>query len=98
MSSVWMDLAKAVGKPSADIETQAAFNWIMSEIYESDRQIAAYIRQYGVSSPGDLESLIQSGGLDGHPAWEDTIDWFNLVDYRQRMLNACVGLNGGQIK
>lgn len=58
MSSTWINLAKAVGKPSADIETQAAFNWIISEIYESDRQIAAFIRQYGVASPGELESLI----------------------------------------
>ncbi len=34
----------------------------------------------------------------GHPEWEDAIDWVNLLDYRQRMLNACAGLNGGQIK
>ena len=96
MSTVWQDLSKAIGKPSEDIETQAAFNWITSEISESDRRIATFIRLYRVTSPNELENSIRTGGLEGHPAWEDAIDWFNLLEYRQNLLKVCAELNRGQ--
>jgi hypothetical protein len=38
----------------------------------------AYAERYGVPHPGELERLIASARIDGHPAWEDRLDWGHL--------------------
>jgi len=37
--------------------------------------------RYRVSTPQDLAQCIEAGKIYSHPAWEDLIEWENLLDY-----------------
>ena len=63
------------GRDREIVEREAAVLWLEREIWESDREITAYVQRYAVASPDELERLIRSGGIEGHPAWEDRIEW-----------------------
>lgn len=82
----WDGLAAMAQRDRSTVETEAATAWLESELREIDREIAAYVRQYAVKTPNDLDEMIRSGGIEGHPTWEDRIEWGNLLDYRDRLL------------
>ena len=54
----------------------------------------AYVRQYTVRTPDEIEEKIRVGRIEGHPAWEDSIAWSNLLTYRDRLLETLAGLSG----
>lgn len=85
---IWTELSRLVGADPAALEADAAFSWVAGELAGADRELAAYARKYGVASPSDLERLIREGKIEGHPAWEDAIDWSNLIAYREKLLAA----------
>lgn len=91
-STIWSELSRLVGSDPAQLETEAAFSWVSAEMAVTDREIAAYARKYGVSSPDALEQLIREGKVAGHPAWEDAIAWSNLIDYRNKLLAAAASV------
>ena len=41
--------------------------------------------RYRVSTPQELAARIEMGEIYSHPAWEDLIEWENLLDYVQRL-------------
>jgi hypothetical protein len=41
--------------------------------------------RYGVTSTAELKRKIESGVIYSHPAWEDLIEWENLLAHIQRL-------------
>jgi hypothetical protein len=70
------------------LQHQALVCWILAELAKTDQEIVEYIQKYGVFSPEMLEQMICDKRVDGHPAWEDSIDWRNLQDYRKKLLDS----------
>lgn len=60
--------------------------WV--EVDKVNQEIVAYTFKYGVSKPEQLEEEIKKGSVEGHPAWEDVVEWTNILEYRQNMWNA----------
>ncbi|CAB1127747.1 conserved protein of unknown function [Candidatus Hydrogenisulfobacillus filiaventi] len=92
MLDVWDQPAAAAHLDKTAIEHEAARAWVERELSTVDRELAAYAERYGVPHPDGLERLIASGRIDGHPAWEDRLDWGNLLVYRERL----VGMAGSR--
>jgi len=86
MSSLWADMASLLSKRPEEIEAEAASAWVFSELSAVDHAVGEYVRGYGVASPDELIDLIRDGRVKGHPAWEDSIDWSNLLGYRNKVL------------
>lgn len=91
---MWEELAKATRRRRERLEEGAASARLLQELRETDREIAAYARRYSVATPDALEKAIRDGRVDGHPAWEDRIDWDNLLAYRARLLAALADAGG----
>ena len=94
MSAVWETLASTAHRDREQIEQEAARAWLEREPRETDQEIMAYIRQYTVRTPEEIEEKIRAGRIEGHPAWEDSIAWSNLLTYRDRLLETLAGLSG----
>lgn len=60
--------------------------WAERELSTTEREIAAYVERYGIAHPDDLERLIAAHRVEEHPAWEDRLEWGNLLSYRDRLL------------
>ena len=84
----WDRLAEIVDKPVTTLQEEAALAWVLAELAAVDRGIAEYVRRYGVQSPEELENAVVSNAVQAHPAWEDLIDWHNLLAYRSKVLSA----------
>lgn len=41
--------------------------------------------RYDVAEPDQLQARIESGEVYSHPAWEELIEWENLVRYQERL-------------
>jgi len=41
--------------------------------------------RYGVESPQELQVRIESGEIYSHPAWEELIEWENLLAHVERL-------------
>lgn len=95
MSAVWDTLASTTHRSRKQIEEEAASAWLERELMETDREITAYVRQYSVRTPDEIETLIRVGTIEGHPAWEDRIAWDNLLAYRARLFDALAGISNG---
>jgi hypothetical protein len=51
--------------------------------------------RYGVSDLQELTARIKAGAIYSHPAWEDSIEWENLLAHIERLdqLQVTVGRN-----
>ncbi|MDI3299534.1 MAG: hypothetical protein QJR08_10255 [Bacillota bacterium] len=94
MRTIWEELAKTTHRDRDRIEEEAASAWLLQELRETDREIAAYVRRYSVTTPDELERAIHDGREEGHPAWEDKLAWDNLIAYRDRLLTALAAVGG----
>ncbi len=90
--AVWFDLAQVIGRDASQLEAEAAFALVSHELATIDRELAALALKYGVPNPAALEETIRQNTTSGHPAWEDSIDWSNLIAYREKILAAAATL------
>ncbi|MCP4359599.1 MAG: hypothetical protein GY796_16450 [Chloroflexi bacterium] len=51
----------------------------------TELDIADLQDRYSVVSPEELKAKIDSGDFYSHPAWEEMIEWENLVAYQKRL-------------
>ena len=86
MASLWDKVGAAVHKTAQEVEAEAFSAWITREMAETDCEILAYVGRYRVTTPEEIEEAIRTGRIEGHPAWEDLIDWANLNQYREQLL------------
>jgi len=91
--AVWETLASTAHRDREQIEEEAACAWLERELRETDREIMVYVRQYGVRTPDEIEEKIRVGRIEGHPAWEDSIAWSNLLtdETRRKPLALAMG-------
>jgi hypothetical protein len=94
--SIWSSLSSKVNIEEEKLQLRALSCWILAELAKTDQEIAVYIQKYGVSSPELIEPMIRDKRVDGHPAWEDSIDWSNLQDYRKELLDSLASTGGNQ--
>ncbi len=94
--SIWSTLSTKVNIDEKALQIRALSCWILSELAKTDQEITQYIQKYGVSSPEMLEHLITDKREDAHPAWEDLIDWSNLQDYRNELLENLASIGGSR--
>ncbi len=59
--------------------------YISREKRLAQMDIADLQDRYGVSDPQELTERIQSGEIYSHPAWEDLIEWENLLAHIERL-------------
>lgn len=95
--SIWSNLSSKVNIDEKALQLRALSCWILFELAKTDQEITGYIQKYGVSSPEMLEQMIREKRVDVHPAWEDSIDWSNLQEYRKELLDNLAS-TGGIIK
>jgi hypothetical protein len=86
MASLWDEISATVQKSTHQLEAEALRAWLRQELAETDREIIEYVRKYRVTHPEQVENAIRNGKIDGHPAWEDMIDWMNPIAYREKLL------------
>ncbi len=86
MASLWDRVGEAVHKTAREVEAEAFNAWVNREMTETDGEILTYVGRYHVTTPEEVEEGIRAGRIEGHPAWEDLIDWVNLNQYRQQLL------------
>jgi hypothetical protein len=61
--------------------------YVSRELRLVELDVADIQDRYGVVSPDQLENKIESGEIYSHPAWEDLIEWENLLAHRKRLLH-----------
>ncbi len=88
MTVLWSALAEAVGRDVAMVESEALLAWFTHEGVVVADGLNEYRGRYGVETPDALVKAIRAGAAEGHPAWEDSIDWSNLVEYWNRLIVA----------
>lgn len=96
--SIWSNLSSKVNIDENALQLRALSCWILFELAQTDQEIAGYIQKYGVPSPEMLEQLIKEDRVNGHPAWEDSIDWTNLQEYRNGLLENLASTGGNERK
>ena len=94
--SIWSTLSTKVNIDEEALQIRALSCWILSELAKTDQEIAEYIQKYGVSSPEALEQLISDKRVEAHPTWEDLIDWSNLQEYRNELLENLASIGGSR--
>jgi hypothetical protein len=67
--------------------------YISREKRLAQMDIADLRDRYGVSDLQELTARIKAGEIYSHPAWEDSIEWENLLAHIERLdqLQATVG-------
>ena len=68
-----------------DLWRQSLDAYILREKRLAELDIADVQDRYGVSSTVELRHRIESGTIFSHPAWEDLIEWENLLAHIQRL-------------
>ena len=59
--------------------------YVLRERRLAQLDIADIQERYGVTSVDELTKRIEAGAIYSHPAWEDMIEWENLLAHLQRL-------------
>ena len=86
MVPVLEDVARKLNIAPDALWQESLSAYITRELRLIDLDIADLQDRYGVASPEELKARIDSGDVYSHPAWEDMIEWENLVAYRARLI------------
>ncbi len=78
-------VAEAPQVSPEELWRQSLDAYILREKRLAQLDIADVQDRYGVSSAAELKRKIESGAIYSHPAWEDLIEWENLLAYAQRL-------------
>jgi len=79
-------LARKLGMRPEELVRVSIEKYLQDELACVEAQIAEILAKYGVKSPDELKSKIESGDVPEHPAWEDLIDLRNLLETHKRLL------------
>jgi hypothetical protein len=59
-------------------------SYLRSKLRAAQAEIHSVETRYRVKSPRRLEEKIKAGSLEGHPVWEDLIQYENLVEQAEK--------------
>jgi hypothetical protein len=68
-----------------DLWRESLQAYILREKRSVQLDIADIQDRYGVSTVSELAHRIEVGAIYSHPAWEDLIEWENLLAHLQRL-------------
>ncbi|MDY6789287.1 MAG: hypothetical protein SVV03_04980 [Candidatus Nanohaloarchaea archaeon] len=72
------NVASTVGESEERVLEKSLESYIGREIREAELRIREIKRKYGVGKPSGLKEKIENEEIEGHPAWEELIEWENL--------------------
>lgn len=79
------DVVEATGESEAEILRKGVESYVERELREARVRIDELREEYEVKTPRELESAIERGDVDEHPAWEELIEWENLTTRIDRL-------------
>ncbi|MBE2197244.1 MAG: hypothetical protein IAE79_01460 [Anaerolinea sp.] len=80
------DVAQELNVAPESLWQESLGAYLTRELRLTDLDIADLQDRYGVISPEELKAKIDSGDIYSHPAWEEMIEWENMVAHRGRLL------------
>ena len=78
-------VAKELNLPPDRLMQRSLMAFLRQEVRAVQMDIADFQDRYGAISVEELRAQIQKGKVYSHPAWEDSIEWEQLEDYRRRL-------------
>lgn len=72
------DIAEAVGESEENIIRSGVNSYVSRELKEAYLRIKELKKKFEVDNSDELESKIEEGEIEEHPAWEALIEWKNL--------------------
>lgn len=85
MIPVFEEIAQELNIPSDVLWREILEAYIAREMRLAQLDIADLQDRYNVTEPGQLKAKIESGDIYSHPAWEEMIEWENLLAYQERL-------------
>jgi hypothetical protein len=85
MMSAIEEVAQDLNIAPETLWQQSLDAYVSRELRLVELDVADIQDRYGVVSPDQLESKIESGEIYSHPAWEDLIEWENLLVQHNRL-------------
>jgi len=67
---------------------EAEATLLLQRVFHYKQRQAEILERYGVSSAAEIPQWIKQGKLDGHPAYEDYLDWLGYQDAIQKALGS----------
>ena len=84
--SLLTKLSKELEIPQEKILDESLSVFLDAELRNASVDILKIKKQFNVSNAEELKRKIESGKINGHPAWEQLIYWENL-DKRIKVVN-----------
>jgi hypothetical protein len=78
-------VAETLQVPAEELWRQSLQAYVLRERRLAQLDIADIQDRYGVTSVDELTQRIEAGAIYSHPAWEDTIEWENLLAHLKRL-------------
>ena len=78
-------VSKSLGVPPDALVAGGVKEYLRARLRAAKAEIHDLEARYMVGSPDELEEKIRKGTVDGHPAWEDLIQYESLVAYAEKI-------------
>lgn len=78
-------VSKSLGVPPEVLVTGGVKEYLRARLRAAKAETHDLETKYGVKSPRELEDQIKKGAVDEHPAWEDLIQYENLVKHAEKI-------------
>jgi hypothetical protein len=78
-------VSKSLGVPPDALVAGGVKEYLRARLRAAKSEIHDLETKYGVGSPHELADKIKKGTVDEHPAWEDLIQYENLVEHAEKL-------------
>ncbi len=85
MTVTFERMAQELAIQPGELERRSLLAYIERERRLTNLDIADLQDRYGVWSPDELAVRIERREVYAHPAWEELIEWENLLSYQERL-------------
>jgi hypothetical protein len=79
------EVAQELNIPPENLWQESLRAYIARELRLVELDVGDIQDRYDVLTPEELEARINSGDIYSHPAWEELIEWENLLAHRDRL-------------
>ena len=92
MAIALKDAAQTLQIPPKQLWQESLQAYVSREKRRAQLDAADIQDRYGVSSPQELSQRIKAGEIYSHPAWENLIEWENLLAHMEQLDQLCVSI------
>ena len=79
------EVADQLGESENYILGKGISSFLDTELREVELRIDELKQRHEVETPEKLEERIKEGKADEHPAWEEKIEWENLIKRKRKL-------------